>query len=84
MLSSFLDVAVHGALNFSISSQSSMRRSKDASMQVNRESCRDAQTKMLILRDAVAQVLKCCRLGAPLPRSGFPDASEFMRESLRL
>jgi hypothetical protein len=70
------DIAVHRALSFSIISQSSVGNCKDASQQVNRESCRDAKNKVLILTDTAVQVLTPCRIGTSFQRYMFPDVSE--------
>jgi hypothetical protein len=76
MLHRSFDVAVHMALSFSIISQSSVRNCKDASQQVNRESCRHAKKKVLIFTDTAAQMLTRCRLGKQFQRSMFLDVSE--------
>jgi hypothetical protein len=65
MLHLSLDVAVHRALSFSITSQSSVRNCKDPSQQLNPESCRDAKKKVLIFTDTAAQVLTRCRILNP-------------------
>jgi hypothetical protein len=68
-LYNFLDFALHRKLTFSISSQFSMHRCKDAYPQVNRESCRDAPKKGFNFPNNAAQVITQCRVGGPRPRS---------------
>jgi hypothetical protein len=76
MLHRSFDVAVHRALSFSLIFQSSEHNCKDASQQVNRESCRDDKNKVLIFTDSAVQVLTRCTIGTSFQRSMVPDISE--------
>jgi hypothetical protein len=55
-----------------------MNMRKDSSPQVTRKCSTDAQRKLSMFLDAVAQVLTSCRVGAELPRSSFDEASDLL------